>query len=91
MLFFMLKKHPEIKRAVINDINPHLIMAYRTIKDQPKELIERLSALEKQYYAQEEEERHHAAECREQKDQLGVQLGEVNGQEKVDEERYDDH
>lgn len=56
MLFFMLKKHPEIKRAVINDINPHLIMAYRTIKDQPKELIERLSALEKQYYAQEEEE-----------------------------------
>lgn len=56
MLFFMLKKHPEIKRAVINDINPHLIKAYRTIKDRPKELIERLSALEQQYYALEEEE-----------------------------------
>jgi len=56
MLFHMLKKHPEIKRAVINDINPYLITAYRTIKDRPQELIERLSMLERLYNALKDEE-----------------------------------
>lgn len=56
MLFHMLKKHPEIKRAVINDINPHLVTAYRVVKEQPYELIERLSTLEHQYYALDSEE-----------------------------------
>lgn len=56
MLFHMLKKHPEIRRAVINDINEYLVTAYRVIKEQPQELIERLSALERQYYASDSEE-----------------------------------
>ena len=56
MLFHMLQKHPEIKQAVINDINPHLVMAYRTIKDNPQELIEQLSELENRYFALEDEE-----------------------------------
>ena len=30
MLFHMLRKFPNIKRVVINDINPHLVTAYRT-------------------------------------------------------------
>lgn len=51
MLFHMLKKHPEIRRAVINDINKHLITTYRVIKDHPQELIERLSEIELRYFA----------------------------------------
>ncbi len=56
MLFHMLKKHPEIKRAVINDINPHLVTAYRVVKEQPNELIKQLSDLEHQYYALDSED-----------------------------------
>ena len=56
MLFHMLKKHPEIKHAVINDINTHLVTAYRVIKEQPLDLIECLSAIERQYYALDSEE-----------------------------------
>lgn len=50
MLFHMLQKFPNISKVVINDINPYLVSAYRTIKDNPDELIERLSMLENQYY-----------------------------------------
>ena len=56
MLFHMLQKFPKIRKAVINDINPHLVTAYRTIKDRPQELIERLQSLELQYYALDGEE-----------------------------------
>lgn len=49
MLFFMLQKYPNIKRAVINDINPHLVKAYSVIKNQPQALIEYLSILQKDY------------------------------------------
>ena len=51
MLFYMLQRFPNIKRAVINDINTFLIIAYRVIKDSSNELIERLAELEKRYYA----------------------------------------
>lgn len=30
MLFHMLQKFPKIRKVVINDINPHLVTAYRT-------------------------------------------------------------
>jgi len=56
MLFHMLREHPEIRRAVINDINPHLTTAYRTIKNNPQELIERLSKVENLYFALKGEE-----------------------------------
>lgn len=49
MLFHILNKHPEISQAIINDLNSHLIVSYRTIKDHPHELIERLFLLEKKY------------------------------------------
>lgn len=54
MLFHMLQKFPNISRVVINDINPHLITAYRVIKNKPNGLIERLSQLEKEYNNQNE-------------------------------------
>lgn len=55
MLFHMLRKYPNIHHAVINDINPHLVTAYRVIKEQPNELIQRLTVLELEYFAQPDE------------------------------------
>lgn len=49
VLFFMLQKYPNIKRAIINDINPHLITAYRVIRDCPYSLIECLEELQANY------------------------------------------
>ena len=46
MLFYMLRMFPNITHAVINDINSHLVTAYRVIKEQPDELIRRISGLE---------------------------------------------
>ncbi len=51
MFFHMLQNYPNIKKAVINDINTYLITAYNVIKDSPWELIERLSEIEHQYFA----------------------------------------
>lgn len=49
MLFFMLQKYPNIKRAVINDINKHLVNTYKVIRDKPSSLIEFLSILQNKY------------------------------------------
>lgn len=49
MLFFMLQKYPNIKRAIINDINPHLVTTYRIIRDEPYTLIDSLSELQTRY------------------------------------------
>ena len=56
MLFYMLQRFPNIKRAVINDVNTYLITAYQVIKNSPDDLIERLVDLERQYFALETEE-----------------------------------
>ncbi|MCM1505330.1 MAG: DNA adenine methylase [Muribaculum sp.] len=49
MLFFMLQKYQNIKRAIINDINPHLVATYKIIRDEPFELIDFLDALQSEY------------------------------------------
>lgn len=49
MLFFMLQKYPNISRAIINDINPHLVRTYRVIRDNPFSLIESLRDLESDF------------------------------------------
>ena len=49
MLFYMLKNYSNIKRAIINDINPDLITCYKVVRDSPKELIDALEILEAQY------------------------------------------
>lgn len=46
MLFFMLRKYPNIKRAIVNDINPHLIHTYTVIRDEPLLLTEVLKELQ---------------------------------------------
>ena len=57
LLFHMLSTHSNIVRAIINDINPNLITAYKTIQKQPKLLIERLTEIEVEYLALSEDER----------------------------------
>ena len=49
MLFFMLQHFGNIKRAIINDVNEDLILAYQTIKNDVEALICRLEAVEKDY------------------------------------------
>ncbi len=58
MLFYMLQRYPNIDCAVINDINPDLTTCYKTVRNNPGQLIEALKDIEKAYLAlQTEEER----------------------------------
>lgn len=51
MLFYMLQKHPNIRRAVISDINSDLITCYRTVRDNVEKLIPALQDIQARYYA----------------------------------------
>ncbi len=56
MLFYMLQRYPNIKHAIINDINSDLTTCYRTIRDTPEQLIESLKDIENAYFALESED-----------------------------------
>lgn len=56
MLFFMLQTYPNIKKAIINDINPDLAKCYMVVKNRPSELIKSLKQIENEYYALEAED-----------------------------------
>lgn len=49
MLFHMLQTHKNIKRAVINDINPDLTACYEVVKHNPQLLISELSEIQGEY------------------------------------------
>lgn len=51
MLFYMLQTYPNIKSAVINDINPDLTLCYRVVRDNPTELVKNLKIIQKEYYS----------------------------------------
>ncbi len=51
VLFWILQKYPNIKQAVINDINTDLTNSYLTIKENVEELISILQEWEKEYYS----------------------------------------
>ncbi len=51
MLFYMLQTYPNIKRAVINDINPDLTQCYLVVKNKPEELIVSLRDIQQEYYS----------------------------------------
>ena len=57
MLFHMLTHHKNIRRVIINDINPDLVRCYQLIKENPNELIERLERIEKSYYLHDAKDR----------------------------------
>jgi len=50
MLFHMLQKYPNIRRAVINDINGDLTTCYTTVRDSVEKLIISLQDIQKAYY-----------------------------------------
>ena len=50
MLFYMLQTYPNIKSAVINDINPDLTLCYQVVRDNPTELIKSLNVIQSEYY-----------------------------------------
>jgi DNA adenine methylase len=56
-LFFFLKRHFIIKKSFLYDNNKELIVGYITIKNSPKELIEKLSSFESSYHKKNEEKR----------------------------------
>ena len=51
MLFFMLQRYPNIRRAVVNDINPRLINTYRVVRDKPFALVDALREIQSEYRA----------------------------------------
>jgi DNA adenine methylase len=51
MLFYMLQTYPNIKSAVINDINPDLTLCYQVVRDNPTELIKSLNVIQSDFYA----------------------------------------
>lgn len=58
MLFYMLQRYPNIKHAVINDVNPDLTNLYSVVRHFPEALIKSLSYIENKYFAlQNDEER----------------------------------
>lgn len=54
VLFWMLNNFPNIKKAVINDINTDLINTYKIIADKPNELISILEILQNEYHSLDE-------------------------------------
>ena len=57
VLFWALQKYPNIERAIINDINPDLISAYKAVKYAPTELLQILERFQKEYFLRDEVER----------------------------------
>ena len=49
MLFHLLSHYPNIKRAVINDINKDLTTCYEIVRDKPQELIHALQNIQTEY------------------------------------------
>jgi len=56
MLFYMLQQYPNIRRAVINDVNSDLTTCYRTVRDMPEQLITSLMEIQNAYNELESEE-----------------------------------
>ena len=56
MLFYMLQQYPNIRHAVINDVNPDLTTCYRTVRDMPEELITSVMEMQDAYNALQSEE-----------------------------------
>lgn len=49
MLFHMLRTFSHIKRVIVNDVNENLVKAYKTIKESPNALIEKLRIMESEF------------------------------------------
>lgn len=59
-LYYILQTHSNIKKAIINDINPKLTTCYKTVRDTPKELIAALENIQGEYLSLNYEEERKA-------------------------------
>lgn len=57
VLFWILQQYPNITNAVVNDINPDLTTAYKTIKETPSELVDCLQIIQDTYLPLSDEKR----------------------------------
>ncbi|MFW6173297.1 MAG: DNA adenine methylase [Elusimicrobiota bacterium] len=55
--FFFLKNNYEVKKPILIDVNEELILAYKVIQSQHKELIKSLKKIEENYLAKNDDER----------------------------------
>ena len=56
VLFWLLNEFPNMQKAIINDINKELIDTYRTIAENPEQLIAILNNLQTEYHALEDQQ-----------------------------------
>ena len=56
MLFYMLQTHPNIKSAIINDINEDLTTCYKVVKQNPDALVKSLKRVQDEYYSLQNED-----------------------------------
>ncbi|WP_424357327.1 DNA adenine methylase [Methanocella sp. MCL-LM] len=56
-MFFYLQSRFEVKEAYLYDINPELVLGYKTIQKSPQKLISRLKELEDEYLSKTEQQR----------------------------------
>jgi len=56
-MFFYLKNKFEVKEAFLLDINPELVVGYKTIQKTPNKLVSRLKELEKEYLSKNDRSR----------------------------------
>lgn len=54
VLFWILQEYPNIKKAIINDINAELICTYRVIRNDVESLIDELTRIQGEYLLQDE-------------------------------------
>lgn len=57
VLFWILQQYPNITNAVVNDINPDLTTAYKTIKETPSALADLLQMIQNEYLPLSDEKR----------------------------------
>lgn len=50
VLFWMLQAYPNIRQAVVSDVNPDLTTAYQVVQQRPQELVNALAAIQEAYY-----------------------------------------
>lgn len=80
VLFWMLNNFPNLKKAVINDINEDLINTYRTIASRPKELISILQILQNEFHGLEGKDEQKKAYYYQKRELYNTRKEEQSGQ-----------
>lgn len=80
VLFWMLNNFPNLRKAVINDINEDLINTYKTIAYRPKELISILEILQNEFHGLEGQDEKKKAYYYSKRELYNTRKEELSGQ-----------